>query len=223
MKACLVVAAIVVISCNRTSPTKEGPSSPASVPATVETSATADSARVGSPAPAFELSDLDGKRHRLADHRGKTVVLEWFNPGCPYVKNSHTVGSLTDTAKRHVEKGVVWLAINSNAPGKQGSGAEANREGAESFGMKHPILLDEDGKVGRAYGAKTTPHMYVIDPKGTLVYAGAIDNSPDGEGESPTGDKLVNHVEEALGAVAAGKPVATTTTEPYGCSVKYAN
>jgi peroxiredoxin len=220
MRVCLFISAIAMLSCNRTSPTHDGP---ASVPAPVGSAAMAGPARVGSPAPDFDLVDLDGKRHRLSDHRSKTVVLEWFNPECPFVNKSHTKGSLRDTARRHTDKGTVWLAINSNAPGKQGYGPEKNREGARRFGMQHPILLDESGSVGRAYGAKTTPHMYVIDERGTLVYGGAIDNSPDGEGESPSGDKLVNHVDEALGALAAGKPVLIATTEPYGCSVKYSN
>jgi len=148
-------------------------------------------------------------------------VLEWFNPGCPFVKASHTKGSLVDTAAKHTKAGVVWLAINSGAPGKQGHGVEANREGKATFKLEHPVLLDESGRVGRAYAAKHTPHMYVIDKQGVLVYRGAIDNSPDGEGESPTGGKLVNYVSAALADIEAGKPVATAETEAYGCSVKY--
>jgi peroxiredoxin len=179
-------------------------------------------AAVGQPAPDFTLVDTDGKTFKLSEQRGKTVVLEWFNPGCPFVKASHTKGSLVTTASRHAKDGVVWVAINSGAPGKQGAGKEANVEAARSFNLSHPVLLDEAGTVGRAYGAARTPEMYVIDKKGTLVYAGAIDNSPDGEGESPTDGKLVNYVDEALLAVKADKPVATAKTEAYGCSVKYA-
>jgi hypothetical protein len=116
---------------------------------------------------------------------------------------------------------VVWLAINSGAKGKQGHGVEANRAGKEAFKLGHPILLDESGAVGHAYAAAHTPHLFVIDAQGVLVYRGAIDNSPDGQGDSPTGGKLVNYVDAALAEVAAGKPVSTPDTEAYGCSVKY--
>lgn len=180
-----------------------------------------EGARLGAPAPDFELPDLDGKLVKLSSFRGKLVVLEWFNPGCPFVKASHTKGSLVDTASRQLKDGVVWLAINSGAPGKQGHGALANRAGKEAFKLEHPILLDESGQVGRAYAAAHTPHMYVIDAAGVLVYRGAIDNSPDGEGQSPTGGKLVNYVEAALADVKASRAVATADTEAYGCSVKY--
>jgi peroxiredoxin len=176
---------------------------------------------VGKPAPDFTLPDLDGKQVALSSFKGKTVVLEWFNPGCPFVKASHQKGSLKGTAKRHAEKGVVWLSINSGAPGKQGAGVEANREGKKSFELDNPILLDESGDVGRRYGATNTPHMYVIDPQGNLVYKGAIDNSPDGAGDSPEGGKLVNYVDAALGDLGAGRPVAIQDTKAYGCSVKY--
>ena len=178
-------------------------------------------AEVGKAAPDFTLNDLDGKPVSLSSFKGKTVVLEWFNPGCPYVKNAHEKGSLKTYASEAAAKGVVWLAINSGAPGKQGAGAEANREGAKAWSLAHPILLDPTGATGKKYGATNTPHMYVIDPTGTLVYAGAIDNSPDGEGESPEGGKLVNHVDEALKALSEGKPIANPKTKAYGCSVKY--
>jgi peroxiredoxin len=181
----------------------------------------AEHAEVGKPAPDFTLKDLDGKDVRLSSFKGKTVVIEWFNPGCPFVKASHTKGSLKDAARRHTKAGVVWIAVNSGAAGKQGAGADANREGAKGFGMEHPVLLDEAGTVGKIYGATNTPHMMVVDDKGTLVYRGAIDNSPDGEGESPTGGKLVSYVDAALADVAAGRPVATPETKAYGCGVKY--
>jgi hypothetical protein len=148
-------------------------------------------------------------------------VLEWFNPQCPFVVKSHTKGSLITTAQRHAEAGGVWLAINSAAPGLQGHDPKINAEAAASWKLGHPILRDESGAVGRAYGATNTPHMYVIDPAGTVVYAGAIDNSPDGEGQSPRGGTLVNHVEAALADLAAGRPVATPSTKAYGCGVKY--
>jgi peroxiredoxin len=180
------------------------------------------SARVGAEAPDFELPDLNGKLVKLSSLRGKVVVLEWFNPGCPFVKASHTKGSLVDAAARQQRRGVVWLAINSAGQGNQGYGVEANRAGVERFHLRHPVLLDESGSVGHTYDARHTPHMYVIDPQGVLVYRGAIDNSPDGEGESAPSGKLVNYVDAAIADLGAGRPVATAETEAYGCSVKYA-
>ena len=176
---------------------------------------------VGKKAPDFSLVDLDGKRVKLSAFKGKTVVLEWFNPGCPYVKKSHTVGSLVDTAKRRASKRVVWLAINSAAAGKQGHEPAENRDAAKTWSLAHPILRDVDGKVGKAYGATNTPHMFVIDPRGKVVYAGAIDNSPDGEGKAAEGGTLVNHVEAALDDVAAKRAVRVPSTKAYGCGVKY--
>jgi peroxiredoxin len=175
----------------------------------------------GQPAPGFTLKDLDGKSVSLKDFAGKTVVLEWFNPGCPFVKASHTRGSLKGLAARVTSQGVVWLAINSGAPGKQGHGVETNREAVKAFGLSHPVLLDEAGEVGKAYGATNTPHLFVVDPRGTLIYRGAIDNSPDGEQGSPQGGVLINYVDAALADLAAGRPVKTAQTRAYGCSVKY--
>lgn len=186
-------------------------------------SSVARAAEVGKPAPDFTLPDLDGKPHRLSDLKGKIVVLEWFNPGCPYVVNSHTRGSLVDAAARGEKDGVVWLAVNSGAPGKQGHGVEANREAARAWSMPNPILVDESGTVGKAYGATNTPHMFVIGKDGKLAYKGAIDNSPDGERAAPQGGVLVEYVTEAVSDLAAGRPVRTAETKAYGCSVKYAN
>lgn len=205
-----------------TSATPEPGATPATPANTPAPGAAVQAAAVGQPAPDFTLVDTEGKSFKLSEQRGKTVVLEWFNPECPFVKASHTKGSLVTTAARHAKDGVVWVGVNSGAPGRQGAGREVNVEGAKTFNLTHPILLDEAGSVGRAYGAAHTPQMYVIDKKGTLVYAGAIDNSPDGEGESPTDGKLVNYVDQALEAVKADKPVAVAKTEAYGCSVKYA-
>ncbi len=176
---------------------------------------------IGKPAPDFALKDLDGKEVKLASYKGKTVVLEWFNPGCPFVQRSHSVGSLVDTAKRRTKDGVVWLAINSGAPGKQGADVAMNVEAVKKWALPNPVLRDESGKVGKAYGATNTPNMFVIDKSGTVVYAGAIDNSPDGEGKSAEGGKLVNYVDAALDDLAAGRKVQTAVTKPYGCSVKY--
>jgi peroxiredoxin len=181
----------------------------------------AQSPVIGKAAPDFTLKDLSGKEFKLSSFKGKTVVLEWFNPGCPFVKKSHTVGSLVETAKKQTKAGVVWLAINSGSAGKQGADAKENTEAAKSWSMAHPILRDDTGTVGKAYGATNTPNMFVIDKTGTVVYAGAIDNSPDGEGKSAQGGKLVNYVDAALSDLAAGRAVQTAVTKPYGCSVKY--
>ncbi len=190
--------------------------------ALLATAAPALAADVGQPAPDFSLQDLDGKTHRLSDYKGKIVVLEWFNPGCPYVVASHTKGSLVDAAARAGKRGVVWLAVNSGAPGKQGHGVEVNRAAAKEWSMSYPILVDEAGSVGKAYGATNTPHMFVVDTAGTLVYRGAIDNSPDAERGAPQGGVLVEYVFAALDDVAAGRPVRTPSTKAYGCGVKYA-
>jgi peroxiredoxin len=178
-------------------------------------------ATVGKPAPDFSLKDLAGKDVKLSSFKGKTVVLEWFNPGCPYVKKSHTVGSLVGTAAKHTKNGVVWLAINSSAPGKQGGDPQDSTAAVKTWSLDHPLLLDPTGTTGKAYGATNTPHMFVIDGKGTLVYAGAIDNSPDGEGKSAAGGKLINYVDAALEDLAAKRAVKTATTKAYGCGVKY--
>jgi peroxiredoxin len=223
----LALPAVLAFGCRsapRDAAPEPTPQATTNAPATAAAAATAAarSAAIGQPAPDFSLPDLDGKVVRLSDFRGKTVVLEWFNPECPFVKASHTKGSLVDTAGRVAKDGVIWLAINSGAPGKQGHGAEKNRAGKTQFGLTHPILLDESGEVGRLYGAARTPHMYVVSPEGKLVYRGAIDNSPDGEADSPTGGTLVRYVEQALAALTANTPIAVPETEAYGCSVKYA-
>jgi peroxiredoxin len=222
----LALVGVALAGCTRKAepePSAE-PATPTTAPlaaAKPESGTAIAKAKVGALAPDFSLPDLEGKQVTLSSFRGKTVVLEWFNPGCPFVKAAHTKGSLVDTAGRHRKAGVVWLAINSGAPGKQGHGVEVNRESQQSFKLEHPILLDESGRVGRAYAAAHTPHLYVIDKEGVLVYRGAIDNSPDGEGDSPTGGKLINYVDAALSDITAGRPVATPETEAYGCSVKY--
>jgi peroxiredoxin len=176
-------------------------------------------AKVGEQAPDFTLKNLNDEDVTLADltKAGKVVVLEWFNPDCPVSRAYHepdsTMGKL---AAAYADRGVAWLAINSGAPGKQGAGKERNVKAAEEFGVKYPVLLDEPGTVGRLYGAKTTPHMYVIDKEGVLRYAGAIDN---GSGEAK-GDS--NYVQAALDEILAGKEVTTKEARAFGCSVKYA-
>jgi peroxiredoxin len=176
-------------------------------------------AEVGKAAPAFTLSDVDGKKVSLSDFKGKIVVLEWFNPECPFVKAAHGTGTLKDYPAAATKNGVVWLGINSNAAGAQGSGADKNRAAAKDFGMAYPLLLDEDSKVAMAYGAKTTPHLFVIDAKGNLAYEGAIDNAPMGKVEG--GGEKTNYVEKAIASLTKGEPVATTHTTSYGCTVKY--
>lgn len=193
---------------------------PAAEGAAATEAAAPATATLGQPAPNFELMDLDGNQVELASFRGKTVVLEWFNPGCPFIKYAHGEGPLADAAKLPGagDDSVVWLAINSSASGKQGHGNELNAKAHADWSMSYPLLVDESGDVGRMYEAKTTPHMYVVDPNGVLVYRGALDNSP--LGKAPAG-LPVNYVEAALADLAAGKPVQTAETQPYGCSVKY--
>jgi peroxiredoxin len=182
----------------------------------------ATAAEVGQPAPDFTLTDLDGKPVRLADFKGKIVVLEWFNPGCPFVVAAHTKGSLVDAAARASKQGVAWLAINSGAPGKQGTGVELNRKARADWKLGHPILLDEAGTVGKAYGATNTPHLFVIDAAGKLAYRGAVDNSPDGERAAPQGGTLVEYAAAAVEDLRAGRPVKVSSSKAYGCGVKYA-
>jgi peroxiredoxin len=198
-------------------------SDPAASAASAQPAAATGPAQIGAVAPDFTLQDLDGKSVSLSQFRGKLVVLEWFNPGCPFVRASHTTGSLKGLAAKHASEGVVWLAINSGGAGKQGAGIDANRQGIAQFGLQHPVLIDEAGKVGQLYGAERTPHMFVINPEGVLVYRGAIDNSPDGEGQSPEGGKLVNYVDGAISAIQTGAKVSPAETKAYGCSVKYQN
>jgi len=175
-------------------------------------------ASVGHAAPNFTLTDLEGNEHTLADYTadGKTVVLEWFNPDCPFVKKHHEANkSMYETYRSAKENDVVWLAINSGKPGNQGTGQERNERAVKEYGIEYPVLLDESGKVGKMYQAKTTPHMYIIDGEGVLVYAGAIDNNP----RFDLGD--VNYVSQAIGEMAHGKAISESETRPYGCSVKY--
>ena len=177
------------------------------------------SVEIGAEAPAFSLPNLSGETVSLSDYRGKVVVLEWFNPGCPFVKQAHESGGALETmAAGWSDKDVVWLAINSGAPGKQGTGVETNQAAKKAWSMKHPILLDESGKVGRAYAAKTTPQMVVIDPKGLQVYNGALDNAPFGKTK---GEPLSPITENVLKAVTAGEASPQGRSKPYGCSVKY--
>jgi len=176
---------------------------------------------VGKPAPAIALKDTDGKTVRLADFKGKLVVLEWVNFQCPFVRKHYGSGNMQQLQKTYTEKGIVWISICSSAPGKQGyvTGPEAETLIEEKDATPTRFLLDPKGVAGKAYGAKTTPHMFVIDPKGILIYNGAIDDKPSTKPDDvPTAR---NYVAAALVAAMAGETVEVSATQPYGCSVKY--
>jgi peroxiredoxin len=176
---------------------------------------------IGSQAPNFRVADANGQPVTLDQFKGKTVVLEWNNPGCPYVKKHYESGNMQKTQAAATAGGVVWLTINSSAEGKQGSmtPAEAKAFTASQRSRGTAYLLDPQGVVGRPYGAKTTPHMYVVNADGTLVYNGGIDDKPSSDQEDIPGAR--NHVLAALSELKAGKPVSVPKSRPYGCSVKY--
>ena len=180
-------------------------------------------ATVGQPAPAFTAIDAGGKTVSLADYKGKHVVLEWVNPGCPYVQKHYNSANMQGTQKDAVAQGVVWLAVNSTAPDasdyKTPAAMAQWMQGQKAAATA--TLMDSDGKVGRTYGARTTPHMYIVNPVGTLVYAGAIDSKPTANPADIAG--ATNHVKVALAESLAGKAVGTPSTRAYGCSVKYSS
>lgn len=180
----------------------------------------AEPAKVGDKAPAFALKDLDGKEVKLADllKGKKAVVIEWFNPECPVIAGHHKKGTFNKLYKEFASKDVAFVAINSSGPGMEGNDKEANVKAKKDWSIEYPILNDESGDVGRAYGAKTTPHMYIVNADGNLVYTGAIDNNRDG---TKTDKDLVNYVQKALNEVLAGTNVTEATTKQYGCGVKY--
>ncbi len=181
----------------------------------------AASAEVGQAAPDFTLTDINGKTHNLADYEGKTVVLEWVNPECPFVVKHYASGNMPATQKAATADGVVWLSINSGHAGAQGD-FDATQVAAwtKSTGAAPTAYLrDQTGAVGRLYGAKTTPHMYIITAEGTLVYNGAIDSIRSSKQTDIA--KAENYVNSALAALKAGQPVKNANTQPYGCSVKY--
>src|SRR5215469_15377718 len=175
----------------------------------------------GMSAPNFTLPDTAGKKVSLAKFKGKYVVLEWYNPDCPFVGKHYRSGNMQGLQKEFTSKGVVWLSIDSSAPGEQGNypPGKLNEISARDGAARTALLLDPAGKVGRLYGAKTTPDMYIINPDGVLVYKGAIDNKR--STDLADVKTATNYVKSALQAVMTGKPVATTDTQPYGCSVKY--
>ena len=176
---------------------------------------------VGQPAPAFSLTDTAGKTVQLADFRGRHVVLEWVNPGCPYVRKHYSSANMQGTQKDVTAQGVVWLAINSTenasidylAPAQMGRWMQSQQATATH------TLMDEDGTVGKAYGARTTPHMYIVDPAGKLIYAGGIDSVPSSRVDDIK--TAVNYVKQGVREALAGQPIRAATTRPYGCSIKY--
>ena len=177
---------------------------------------------VGHPAPAFSLTDSNGQTRTLAELKGHTVVLEWWSYECPFVGKHYGSGHMQKLQKEWTAKGVTWLTVSSSGAGKAGyvDAADANTIMRQRGGAPSAILLDHDGALGRAYGAKTTPHMFVIDAKGTLVYVGGIDDRPSTDEADIAGAR--NYVDAALNELAAGKPVTVASSQPYGCSVKYA-
>jgi len=183
--------------------------------------AAAQVVRVGAPAPEFKATDSNGKAESLDQYRGKYVVLEWHNQGCPYTKKHYVSGNMQSLQKEWTAKGVVWLTVISSAKGEQGyvTASEENSYLTKMHAVPTAVLLDSDSRVARLYNAKTTPQMVVIDPGGKVIYDGAIDDRPTSDPEDIKGAK--NYLNEALSAAMAGKPVPTPYTRPYGCSVKY--
>ena len=185
----------------------------------------AQAAKVGGPAPGFTATDSLGKTHKLSEYKGRFVVLEWHNAGCPYVVSQYK-GKMQRLQKKWAKKGVLWFSVISSAPGKQGAAdaAEANEDVKKHRAFPAATFLDSKGTIARAYQAKTTPHMFVINPKGILIYNGAIDNVPMEDGavkKNKDGEAFVNYVDKALKEAMKGEDVSIPTTAPYGCGVKY--
>lgn len=183
--------------------------------------ATAWAAKVGDPAPDFTATDSNGKTHHLADYKDKYVVLEWHNQGCPYTRKHYASGNMQRLQKEWTDKGVAWFTVISSAPGTQGyvTAAEENDYVKKMNAGPTAVLLDPDGNLGHLYAAKTTPHMFIIDPKGVLIYNGAIDDHPTSDQSDISNSK--NYVSTALAEAMSGKKITDPATRPYGCSVKY--
>lgn len=181
----------------------------------------ADSPAVGTTAPDFSVTDSKGKTHTISQYKGKYVVLEWFNPECPFVKKHYGGGNMQKLQEEFTGKGVVWLSVDSSAPGKEGNltSEQANQKMTEWKTKQTALLLDPDGKAGQTYGAKNTPHMFVINPEGKIIYEGAIDSKASANPADIS--DATNYVKVALEESMAGKTVTTSNTKPYGCSVKY--
>ncbi|MCZ6776738.1 MAG: thioredoxin family protein [Ignavibacteria bacterium] len=178
-------------------------------------------AEVDHPAPDFTLPDNSGNKHSLSDFKGKFVVLEWVNYDCPFVRKHYRSGNMPSLQKMYTKKDVVWLSICSSAPGKQGyfETDELSERMKKEKAIPTAYLLDPDGKVGKTYGAKTTPHMYIVNPEGLLIYAGGIDNIASTDIDDI--EEATNYVKEVLDAAMTGKEVPVKGSRPYGCSVKY--
>ena len=176
---------------------------------------------VGQPAPDFTGLDSYGKQHSLSQYKGKTVILEWTNHDCPYVKKHYNSGNMQALQKDATANGIVWLSIISSSPGKQGhiSGKQANELSASRNASPTAVILDESSEIGLLYGAKTTPHMYIVDKSGQLVYMGGIDDTPSKDEDDISKSK--NYVRAALDEMAASQAIKKSITRPYGCSVKY--
>lgn len=172
----------------------------------------------GKPAPDFSVTDIAGKTHRLADYRGKVVVLEWLNPGCPFVVRHYRSGNMQSTQKAAAADGAVWLQVNSGSIGDLDAAKTVEWQTKQGV-TATAYIRDETGKLGRLFGARTTPHLFVIGKDGTLVYQGAIDDQPQASQANTT--SAHNYVKAALAALAAGRPVEVPSTPPYGCGVKY--
>ena len=211
IRVTLACAAVLVLAA--CSPASETPPTKAETPA-------ASTAALPT-APAFTLVDADGVQRSLADFRGKTVVIEWTNEGCPYVKKHYSAGAMQALQREATADGVVWLTIISSAPGTQGfvEGEAARTIKAKHDGAWTHLLLDPTGQVGKLYDAKTTPDMRIIDPEGRLVFVGGIDDRPTNKVEDLEGAN--NFVRAALTDMEAGRPVATPFAQPYGCAIKY--
>jgi hypothetical protein len=179
--------------------------------------------RVGESAPDFQATDSNGQMRRLSDYRGKFVVLEWHNNGCPYTRKHYESGNMQGLQKQWTGRGVVWFTVISSAPGQQGyvTAPQENDYLRQMNAAPTAALLDPRGEVGRLYSAKTTPHMFIINPAGTLIYDGAIDSKPTTDQADIA--SATNYVSQGLGEAMAGKPVTTPVSRPYGCSVKYAH
>lgn len=179
-----------------------------------------DSLEIGKKVPGFSLSDPQGNKHSLEQYKGKYVILEWINHGCPFVQKHYDAGNMQKLQAEMAEKGIIWLSVCSSAKGKQGDMTPSEWEEAtkEKGAMPTAILLDPSGKVGKEFGAKTTPHMFIVDPSGILIYNGAIDDLANFKDDLT---KTNNYVKQAINEVLAGRTVTTSSTKPYGCSVKY--
>jgi peroxiredoxin len=181
----------------------------------------ADSPAVGTNAPDFSATDSEGKTQTVSQYKGKYIVLEWFNPECPFVKKHYGSGNMQKLQEEFTGKGVVWLTVDSSASGKEGhlTAEQANAKMTEWKTKQTALVLDADGKAGQAYGAKNTPHMFVINPEGKIIYEGAIDSKATPNASDIAGS--TNYVKVALEESLAGKTVSNANTKPYGCSVKY--